>query len=83
MIGYLDTLERLEVQVPRELAIDLILGSLSDAFDEFVKNYKLQEMTESVMELYGMLRTAEESIQRSNPLLMVKKGKDREEREME
>ncbi|WP_446681802.1 hypothetical protein, partial [Chromobacterium violaceum] len=68
MKGYLDTLERLEVQVPKELAIDMILGSLSDAFDEFVKNYKLQEMTESVMELYGMLRTAEESIQKSNPL---------------
>ena len=83
MKGYLDTLERLEVQVPKELAIDLILASLSDAFDEFVKNYKLQEMTESVMELYGMLRTAEESIQKSNPLLKVKKGKDREERETE
>ena len=75
MKGYLDTLERLEVQVPKELAIDLILASLSDAFDEFVKNYKLQEMTESVMELYGMLRTAEKSIQKSNPLLKVKRGK--------
>ena len=62
MKGYLDTLERLEVRVPRELTIDLILGSLSDAFDEFVKNYKMQGMTKSVMEYTGMLRTAEKNI---------------------
>ena len=45
MKGYLDALERLDVRVPRELAIDLILGSLSDAFDEFVMNYNMQGMT--------------------------------------
>ena len=31
-------------------------------------------MTKSVMELHGMLKTAEENIQKSNPMLMVQRG---------
>ena len=37
-------------------------------------NYNMQGMTKSVMELHGMLRTAEENIQKSNPMLMVQRG---------
>ena len=33
MKGYLDTLEKLDVRVPKELATNLILGSLLNAFD--------------------------------------------------
>ena len=39
MKGYLDTLEKLDVRVPQELATGLILGSLSDAYDQFVMAY--------------------------------------------
>ena len=78
MKEHLDTLEKLEVQVPRELAIDLILGSLTEAYDQFVMNYNMQSMAKSVMELHGMLKDAEENIQKTNPVLMaghIMKGK--------
>ena len=45
MKGYLDTLEKLDVRVPQELATDLIIGSLSDAYDQFVMNYNIHGMT--------------------------------------
>ena len=74
MKGYLETLEKLEVRVPQELATDLILGSLPDAFDQFVMNYNMHGMTKTVTELHGMLKNAEENIQKTNPVLMVQRG---------
>ena len=62
MKGYIKTLEKLEVKVPKEMATDLILGSLPDAFDQFVMNYNMHGMTKTVTELHGMLKNAEENI---------------------
>ena len=36
MKGYIDTLEKLDVPIQRELATDLILGSLPESYDQFV-----------------------------------------------
>ena len=74
MKGYLDTLEKLDVRVFQKLATDLIIGSLSHSYDQFVMNYNMHGMTKSVMKLHGMLKNAEESIKKTSPVLMVQKG---------
>ncbi|KAG8649199.1 hypothetical protein MANES_08G076337v8 [Manihot esculenta] len=74
MKGYLDTLKKLDVHVSRELATDLILGSLLDSYDSFIINYNMHGMDKSITELHGMLKSAEENIHKTNTMLMVQKG---------
>ncbi|XP_021631812.1 uncharacterized protein LOC110629206 [Manihot esculenta] len=74
MKWYLDTLEKLNVRVNRELAIDLILGSLLDSYDSYIMNYNMHKMDKSVTELHGMLKSAEENIHKTNHVLIVQKG---------
>ena len=74
MKGYLDTLDKLDVKVPKELATDLILGSLPNEFDPFVLNFNMNAMDKTVTELHGMLKNAEENIRKTNPVLMVQGG---------
>ena len=37
-------------------------------------NYNMHGMTKTVTELHGMLKNAEENIQKTNPVLMVQRG---------
>ena len=60
MKGYLDAHERLEVHMSKELATDLILGSLTSSYDPFVMNYYMHWMNKSVTELHGMLKMVKE-----------------------
>ena len=75
MKGYIDTLEKLDVPIRRELATDLILGSLPESYDQFVMNFNMHGMDKSIAELHGMLKNAEQNIKKANPVLMVQKGK--------
>ena len=59
MKGYIDTLEKLDVPICRELATDLILGSLSERYDQFVMIFNMHGMDKSIAELHGMLKYAE------------------------
>ena len=74
MKGYMDRLEKLEAPVSKEMQADMILNSLPSAYDSFVMNYHMHAMDKTVMELHGMLVTAEENLGTSN-ILMVHKGK--------
>ena len=58
MKGYIDTLEKRDVPVRRELATDLILGSLPESYDQFVMNLNMHGMDKSIVELHGMLKNA-------------------------
>ena len=75
MKGYIDTLEKLDVPIRRELATDLILGSLPESYDQFVMNFNMHGMDKSIAELHGMLKNAKQNIKKANPVLMVQKGK--------
>ena len=75
MKGYIDTLEKLDVPIRRELATDLILGSLLESYNQFVMNFNMHRMDKSIAELHGMLKNAEQNIKKANPVLMVQKGK--------
>ena len=75
MKGYIDTLEKLDAPIRKELAVDLILGSLPEAYDQFIMNYNMHGMDKSLVELHGMLKNAEPNIKKTVPVLMVRKDK--------
>ena len=76
MKGHLDHLDKLGLKIEKELAVDIILQSLPEAYDSFVMNYNMHSMDKSVSELHGMLKTAEKNIKSNiKDVLMVHKGK--------
>ena len=75
MKGYLDHLEKLGLTISQELATDIILQTLLDAYDGFVMNYNMHNIEKTISELYGMLKTAEQNIKTTSNFLMVQKGK--------
>ncbi|KAL1194887.1 Retrovirus-related Pol polyprotein from transposon TNT 1-94 [Cardamine amara subsp. amara] len=73
MMGYIDNLAKLDCPISQELATDLILQSLPSSYDQFVMNYNL---TKTLTELHGMLKSAEPNIKKDTPnVLMVQGGK--------
>ncbi|KAL4282937.1 hypothetical protein GQ457_16G017700 [Hibiscus cannabinus] len=60
-----------------ELAIDVVLQSLSDSFDQFVLNFNMNEINKTLPQLLGMLRTAEGNMKKggSKSVLMVREAK--------
>ena len=75
MKGYIDTLEKLDVPIRKELATDLIVRLLTESYDKFVMNFNIHRMDKSLTELHGMLKNAKQNIKKANLVLMVQKGK--------
>ena len=67
MKGYIDQLERLGFPISQELATDFILNSLTSSFDSFFLNYNMNSMEKTIMELHGMLKTAESNMAKAKP----------------
>ncbi|KAK8594308.1 hypothetical protein V6N13_126117 [Hibiscus sabdariffa] len=82
MMGYIQTLERLGFALNNELAIDVILQSLPDSFNQFVLNFNMNEFNKTLPQLLGMLRTAESNMKRggSKSILMVCEAKRKEKK---
>ena len=59
MKDYLDHLEKLGLPISQELATDIILQTLHDAYDGFVMNYNMHNMEKMISELHEMLKTTE------------------------
>lgn len=67
---YIDILENLNIHFPKELAINMVLNSLSSSYQEFIMNYNMNNMDKTLIELRDMLKTAEASMLKtcsSNP----------------
>ena len=62
MKGHLEDLERLGLKIEQDLAIDIILQSFPELYDEFIMNYNMHGINKTVSELYAMLKTAEKNI---------------------
>ena len=65
MKAYIDRLGNLGVNLPTELAIDIVLNSLSGAYKQFIVNFNMNNMNnmdKTLMELHGMLKTVEASM---------------------
>ncbi|KAK8606395.1 hypothetical protein V6N13_030678 [Hibiscus sabdariffa] len=79
MMGYIQTLEKLGFALNDELAIDVILQSLSDSFNQFVLNFNMNEINKTLPQLLGMLRTAESNMKKggSKSVLMVRVAKEK------
>ena len=71
MKGYIDQLERLGFPISQEPATDFILNSLTSSFDSFVLNYNMNSMEKTIMELHGMLKTAESNMAKAKPATTV------------
>nr|GEW92961.1 hypothetical protein [Tanacetum cinerariifolium] len=71
MKGYIDNLERLGQPVGQNLAVSLILVSLSKDYDSFVQNYNMHDIGKAVNELHAMLKFHEDTLPKkyANPAL--------------
>ncbi|KAJ9556430.1 hypothetical protein OSB04_011044 [Centaurea solstitialis] len=77
MKSYIDQLERLGFPISQELATDFILSSLSSSYEPFVLNYQMNNLEKTIMELHGMLKTAESNMAKSKPaapVLVIREG---------
>ncbi|KAL4366724.1 hypothetical protein GQ457_05G028820 [Hibiscus cannabinus] len=59
MMGYIQTLEKLGFALNDELAIGVVLQSLSDSFNQFVLNFNMNEINKTLPQLLAMLRIVE------------------------
>ncbi|KAK8582336.1 hypothetical protein V6N13_032090 [Hibiscus sabdariffa] len=77
MMGYIQTLEKLGFALNDELAIDVVLQSLSDSFNQFVLNFNMNEINKTLPQLLAMLRTTEGNMKKggSKSILMVREAK--------
>ncbi|KAK8597134.1 hypothetical protein V6N12_065610 [Hibiscus sabdariffa] len=75
MMGYVQTLEKLDFPLKNELATDLILKSLPGSFKPFVLNFNMNEISKTL--LLGMLRTAKSDMKKdgSKSILLVREAK--------
>ncbi|GJV30881.1 zinc finger, CCHC-type containing protein [Tanacetum coccineum] len=62
MKSYIDTLERFGHPMSLNLAVSLILVSLSKQYDSFVQNYNIHDMGKTVNELHAMLKLHEQML---------------------
>ncbi|KAL4320269.1 hypothetical protein GQ457_18G009930 [Hibiscus cannabinus] len=53
MMGYIQTLEKLGFPLNDELAIDVILQSLLDSFNQFVLNFNMNEINKTLPQLHA------------------------------
>ncbi|KAK9006689.1 hypothetical protein V6N11_019023 [Hibiscus sabdariffa] len=78
-MGYIQTLEKLGFALNDELAIDVVLQSLPDSFNQFVLNFNMNEINKTLPQLLGMLRTAKGNMKKggskSNLMVREVKGK--------
>ncbi|PNX82340.1 retrotransposon protein putative Ty1-copia subclass, partial [Trifolium pratense] len=77
MIGYVENLERLGFALEQDLAIDLILQSLPESYNQFVMNFIMNDMDKTLPQLSAMLRTAEKNINKGKgkAIMLVNDGK--------
>ena len=77
MKSYIDQLERLGFPIGRELGTDLILSSLTSSYDQFILNYNMNNLDKTMVELHGMLKTAQSNMakgKQATSVLAIKEG---------
>ena len=75
MIEHIERLETLGCGLDAELQMDLILQSLPDSYAPFIMNFNMNTMEKTLSELLNMLRTAEQDLKKSKPVLLVAASK--------
>jgi hypothetical protein len=76
MMGYIETLTKIGCEIKDDLATDVILQSLLVSYESFIMNFHMNDIEKTVIELYGMLKTADDTIKKNlNNVIMVQKEK--------
>ncbi|GJQ97188.1 zinc finger, CCHC-type containing protein [Tanacetum coccineum] len=78
MKSYLDTLERLVYAMSNKLSVSLILNSLNKDDDQFIQNYNMHSMGNTIAKLHAMLKLHEKGISKKSKtpvVLAIRKGK--------
>ncbi|KAL4273562.1 hypothetical protein GQ457_13G015240 [Hibiscus cannabinus] len=77
MMGYIQMLEKMGFPLNDELAIDVVLQSLHDSFNQFVLNFNMNKINKTLPQLIVMLRTAKSNMKKngSKSILMAREAK--------
>ncbi|XP_073138678.1 uncharacterized protein [Henckelia pumila] len=67
----IEKLETLEVVIPHELALDLILWSLPSSFEPFVTNFTMNKIDCTLEELVNMMKNFESTIKKEKPVFLI------------
>ncbi|XP_073133292.1 uncharacterized protein [Henckelia pumila] len=71
MIGYIERLVSLDMVLPHELLVDVLLLSLPNSFDGFVVNFSMNKIEATLEELVNMLTSFEATMKKEKPVLLV------------
>ncbi|XP_020266445.1 uncharacterized protein LOC109841932 [Asparagus officinalis] len=71
MIGYINELESLGVELDNESKVDAILVSLSRSFKQFKVNFSIQEINLTLSELSNMLQRVEGIMKKDKSIVIV------------
>jgi hypothetical protein len=65
-------LTKIGCEIKDDLATDVILQSLLVSYESFIMNFHMNDIEKTVIELYGMLKTADDTIKKNlNNVIMV------------
>jgi gag-polypeptide of LTR copia-type len=64
--GYIEKFEKLGCKWDSQLVTDIIFASLSPHYSKFIMNYNMMGMSKSLGELLGLLKTAEEDMNKGS-----------------
>ncbi|KAI3522611.1 hypothetical protein L1887_00533 [Cichorium endivia] len=59
---YVERLQKLNMHIDEELAIDMVLNSLPSCYDQFILAYHLNNTQTTLVELHNMLQIAEDRL---------------------
>ncbi|KZV31946.1 Retrotransposon protein [Dorcoceras hygrometricum] len=71
MIGLIEKLVGLDITLPHELSVDLLLLSLPAAFDPFVVNFNMNKLEATLEEVVNILVVFEGNIKKDKPVLLM------------
>ncbi|KZT75584.1 Retrotransposon protein [Dorcoceras hygrometricum] len=71
MIGLIEKLVGLDITLPHDLSVDLLLLSLPAAFDPFVVNFNMNKLEATLEEVVNMLVVFEGTIKKDKPVRLM------------
>ena len=71
MIKDIEELQKLGMNMNKELRVDLILLSLSDSYGQFIMNHHMNKIDATLPELLNMLVTAEGILKSSRGIVLA------------
>lgn len=84
--SYIDNIENLCVELPKELIVNMVLNSLCSSYSQFIMNYNMNNVEKILMELHGILKKYESRIKKptssnpTTPMLAIEHGNTKRKR---